>query len=150
MIHDGEELDLRDSGPDRGAHGRHGGFGASHGDLQAFDLLGRLHGAHGEDLALAILDPASSFLERKGVQVVAAIEPKLHRPAAVGLQQIGDLIGEGAGAGRIAVGDRRPDELGRPRLIDGLQDRRHMIALRIFEEHNGPIRGHKEIAGRVA
>ena len=50
----------------------------------------------------------------------------------------------------IARIDRRPDELARPRLVDRLEARAHMIALRIFEEDDRPFRRHEEVARRIA
>src|SRR6516164_2410657 len=58
VIEDGEELGLRDTGPDGLAQRRHRRLRPRHRDLEAFDLLGSLHGADRQDLALAIPDDA--------------------------------------------------------------------------------------------
>ena len=150
MIHDGEQLVLRDARLDRFAHRGDGGLRAGHRDLQAFHLLRRLDGAHGQNLALAIPDLAAALFQRQRLQMAAAVEPELHRAAAMRLQEIGDLVGEGTGRLVVAARHRRPDQLGRPRLVDRVEHHRDMIALRIFEQDDRPFRRNEEIARRVA
>ncbi len=132
------------------AHGGDRGFGAGHADLQALDLFRRLHRAHGEDLALAILDLQAALLQRQGLEVAAAVHADLGRAAAMGAHQLGDLIGERAGGLVVAAGDRGPDQLAGPHLVHGVDHGADVIALRIVEQDDRAADRHEEIARRVA
>ena len=145
------EFVLGHPGPDRRVHRGHRRFGTHQARLKATNLFGCLHGAHRDKkLGLAIGDRAPLRLQRQCVKMAAAIQPELHRPAAMGSQQIGDFGGEGRGRLAIPIGHRGPHQLRRTRLVDGVEHQRYVIALRVFEEDDRPLGRHEEVAGRVA
>ena len=91
------------------------------------------------------------MLERQRLQVTAAIEPDLLDAPAHELRIRSAIsAAKGPAVSLSLPRDRRPDKLARPRLVDGLELRAHMIALRIFEEDDRAFRRHEEIARRVA
>ena len=76
--------------------------------------------------------------------------PIFIEPPPCVLHEVGDLVGERTGRLVVAAGDRRPDQLARPRLVDRVEHHADMIALRIFEQDDRPFGRHEEIARRVA
>ncbi len=81
--------------------------------------------------------------------MAAAVHSELHRPAAMLLEQIGNLVRERPGGLVVLTGDGGPDKFGGASLVYRVEDHRDVIALRIFEEDDRTFSGDEEIAGGV-
>lgn len=149
LIENGEKLVLRQAGPERLAHARHGDIGDRQRVVHAEDLFGRLDRASALKRLLRVDELDAAACKRRCAPHIAAVDRETLVAARRRVKERGELRGPAVDAlGKARAAEKITERLGGPQLRDGFKAARHFVARHGIEQHDRALGRHEEISSR--